>query len=259
VTGRVVIVGAGATGLACAGALAGDYQTVIVDRVPVAGGVLGWRSADTRRLAADASHATMLLGATATRWDGQRLTVIGPDRAHQLACDACVVATGARPMNRAELGIAGTRPAGVVAATVAAHLAETGLLVGRHPVIIGGGDWAARVAHGLRRAGAKRIVVVARQGAARPIDADELITGEPVVLIDGRVRVAAVETSQRRVACDAVVLAEGLVAMCNIDGALADEPPIVHAHPLRDPGSVAEACRAGRDAAAAVLAMMQRV
>ena len=48
----VAIVGAGATGLACAAAL--GRSAVVVDRIPVCGGILGFDHADTRRLEAAA-------------------------------------------------------------------------------------------------------------------------------------------------------------------------------------------------------------
>ena len=58
----VVIVGAGATGLACAAVL--GRSAVVVDRIPVCGGILGFDHADTRRLeaAARAAGATLAPG-----------------------------------------------------------------------------------------------------------------------------------------------------------------------------------------------------
>ena len=44
---RVAIVGAGITGLACAAALRGHARVVLVDRIPVAGGVHGWQTVET--------------------------------------------------------------------------------------------------------------------------------------------------------------------------------------------------------------------
>ena len=135
----VAIVGAGITGLACAHALRDVAEVTVVDRIPVPGGVHGWEAAETRELA-QACGARMRLGETAVRWDGRVLLAIGQD--------------GPQHLTAAALVIAGGRPAGVVAATVACHLAENGLLVGRRPLIVGGGDWAMRAAKELRAAGA---------------------------------------------------------------------------------------------------------
>ena len=125
----MVVVGAGATGLACAVSLPRDVRAVVVDRIPVCGGVLGWRHPETRRLeaAARAAGAERMLGVTATVWDGSELLTIGPEGPRRIRADALVIAAGCRPRHRAELGLAGSRPAGVVPATVACHLAETGI------------------------------------------------------------------------------------------------------------------------------------
>ena len=81
---------------------------------PGAGGVHGWEAGETRELA-QACGARLRLGETAVRWDGRVLLAIGQDGPQHLTAAALVIATGARPLGRAELGIAGGRPAGVVA------------------------------------------------------------------------------------------------------------------------------------------------
>ena len=73
----IAIVGAGASGLACAQALAGRARTVVVER----------RS----ELEAD-------VRATAIRWDGRALLAMGPCGPLEVAAAALVVATGARPL-----------------------------------------------------------------------------------------------------------------------------------------------------------------
>ena len=53
----------------------------------------------------------------------------------------------------------GDRPAGVVPATVAEHLLDTGVALWRTVVIVGDGPWAPRVAERARRLGARIIAV----------------------------------------------------------------------------------------------------
>jgi hypothetical protein len=52
--------------------------------------------------------------------------------------------------------------------------------------------------------------------------------------------------------CDALVLAQSLVAVRNVDGAIWGGERVVFAQPLDDPASVAAAEQAGREAAEAV-------
>jgi hypothetical protein len=235
----VAIVGAGATGLACAAAI--GRSALVVDRIPVCGGVLGFDHDATRRLeaAARAAGVRLQLGETAITWDGEMLVAMGQDGVRRIRAGALVIAAGARPLNRAELQIDGDRPHGVVSATVASHLAETGVLVGRRPAIVGDGDWARRADAELRHAGAEPIRITGRaltvRGGAR---VEELVCDDGVVT------------------CDAVVLAQGLVPLRNVDGAVRDGIRTVYAQPCDDPGSIAEAEAAGRRAAEAALAIM---
>lgn len=257
----VVIVGAGITGLSCAHELRGEAEVTLVDRVPVTGGVHGWDEPETRELTA-ACGARMLLGATAVRWDGGHLLVIGQDGAEQLPAAALVIATGTRPLGRAELGIAGPRPAGVVAATVAVHLAENGLLVGRRPLIVGGGDWAVRAAEELLDAGAESVTVACPDGVrASGLVGDGRMTvlpGARPAAVGGRPRVELVELAGgERVECDALVLAHGVVPLRNVDGAVWDGPRTVYAQPLADPASVEGARSAGSEAARAVRSLLE--
>ena len=57
-------------------------------------------------------------------------------------------------------------------------------------------------------------------------------------------------------ACDAVVLADGLVPLRNVDGAVLDGVRTVYAQPCDDFGSIAAAEEAGRRAARDALEMM---
>lgn len=257
----VVVVGAGITGLSCAEALDGDADVTVIDRVPVAGGVHGWEAPDAADLVRRCG-ARMVLGETAIRWEAGELIVVGQDGARRIAAAALVIATGTRPLGRAELGITGSRPAGIVAATVAVHLAENGLLVGRRPVVVGGGDWARRAAGRLLEAGAD-VVTVAPHGSAadelRRIPSVRVFDDATVTSVSGGDRVTAVGLgSGEEVACDALVLAHGTVPLRNVDGAVWDGERTVYAQPLADPASIAGAVAAGAEAAQAVRSLLAR-
>ncbi|HKV69403.1 MAG TPA: NAD(P)-binding protein, partial [Gaiellales bacterium] len=67
----VAIVGAGITGLACAAELAPGERVEVFDRIPVAGGVHGWRAPETVVLERDVlrAGAALRLGVTVIRWE----------------------------------------------------------------------------------------------------------------------------------------------------------------------------------------------
>lgn len=253
----VAIVGAGLTGLGCAASLPDGIRPVIVDRIPVAGGVHGWDNDQTRTAAAAAAArgAVFHLGETAIRWDGEELLVMGQDGARRIRARALVVAAGSRPLGRAELGLAGSRPAGILAATVACHLSETGLLAGRRPAVVGGGDWAARAVGELLHAGAERVSLVAPAGLLRsfPESPAVLIRSGVPVAVEGAARVSALRLQGGdRVECDALVLAHGLAPLRNVDGAVWEGARTIYAQPGDDPATVADAQAAGSAAAVAV-------
>lgn len=255
----MAVVGAGLTGLACAAELAVDGRIEVLDRIPVTGGVHGWDAPETRDLTARATRAGVVLhlGVTAIRWEDGVLVGVGPEGVARCRADALVVAGGCRPLTRPELGLAGSRPAGVVAAPVACHLAENGLPVGRRACVVGGGDWAHRAAHELLAAGSD-VIVVAPDGVLRAMpEAAEVRAGLVPVGIEGGARVTALLVDEDdRIACDAIVLAHGLAPLRNVDGAVWEAPGVVFAQALADPMTTAAAREAGARAAADVRALL---
>ena len=233
----VVIVGAGASGLACAEALAGSARTIVVDRL--------------------AAHGADL-HATAIRWDGRAVLTVGPAGAAAIPAAALVIATGTRPLSRAELGIAGSRPAGVLPAPAACELAADGRFAPARPVVIGGGRWAARAVAALLEAAAGMVTVVAPDGVLVPLGGQALIAvheGLTPLAIRGDPQVERLECDRAAFDCDAVVLAHGLAPIRNVDGAVAARPRAVYAQPDADPAGDAASHAAGRAAARAALAL----
>jgi len=229
----VAVVGAGRTGLACARALAGRARTVVVDRRPRPG-------ADLR--------------ATAIRWDGGTLVAVGPGVAVEIPAAALVIAAGTRPLGPAELGLTGTRPAGVLPAPAACELAADGRFRPSRPVVIGGGRWAARAAAALAEAGAA-VTVVAPDGILVPVEAVAVHERLTPVMIGGDHDVERLECDGATFACDAVVLAHGLVPVRNVDGAVDGGERVAYAQPTVDPPSEAISRAAGEEAARGALAL----
>lgn len=225
---RVVIVGAGIAGLTVAAELAGDRAVTIVDRLPAVGGECGFEHPVVRSLEAASRDggASFLLGTTALRWSSGRLLVAAPGSIRWLDADRLVFAGGCRPGTAAELRLAGSRLAGVVSATVAIHLLDAGVRLGRSPILLGETDFAAEVAGRLRRTGTS-VRVVAPEVAATPAYADEWWPGWRGSRARGsrRVRELEVARGDRRewLACDAVILADDIRPLRNVDGAVADQ------------------------------------
>ena len=225
----VVVVGAGAAGLGAATALAGRGAVELVDRIPVPGGAAGHEHADVRARAAQAERAgvAFALGATATRWEDGRLLVCAPGAIRWRAASTLVFAGGMRPATAAELGLAGDRPAGVLAAQVARHLLETGAPLWRRAIVVGDGDDAAAAAQLIRAGGGS---VTAVGGAAGgPPWADRAFPGWRAVAVTGRPRVASLRIERagetRELAGDAVILAARPRPVRNVEGAIADDAP----------------------------------
>lgn len=225
---QVAVVGAGIAGLAAAEELAERACVTVLDRLPVPGGVLPFDTPAVRRLEQRCQSAGVrwLLGTTALRWQHGRLLAAGPRGISWLEADHLVFAGGSRPATAAELPIAGPRLAGVLPAPVAIHLAEAKVTLGRHVIIVGTGDWARAARHAI--AGQRSdVTVVARQQAPPPsFPHDGLISGWAPVAVSGTGRVAAVTLErggqQHTMSCDAVILADSIRPLRNVDGAVYD-------------------------------------
>jgi NADPH-dependent 2,4-dienoyl-CoA reductase/sulfur reductase-like enzyme len=223
----VLVVGAGLAGLAAARTLRRRHRVVLIDRLPVAGGVMAHQDGPAHRLQAEcrAAGVTFRLGATALRWsDERRLLVADPAGFEWLGGERLILAGGLRPATPAELGIVGDRVSGVFPATVAFHLLEAGVTLGRRTVVAGAGHWAARICGLLQRRGSR---VTLLPDAEQPLaPAAETWPGWRVVATHGMARLQAVTVahgeSTARLLCDALVLAAQMHPMRNVDGAVLD-------------------------------------
>ena len=227
----MAVVGAGVAGLAAAAELAGRGPVIVLDRLPVPGGVLPYDAPEVRRLAdrCAAAGVRWLLGTTALRWQDGRLLAAGPDGISWVSAAHLVFAGGDRPATAAELPLTGPRLAGVLPAPVAIHLAEAKVVLGRHVVIVGTGDWAGAARHAIARQRAE-VTVIAREAAPGPaFPHDRLIRGWVPVAVSGSGRVSTLtlekSTQQYAITCDAVILAEAVRPLRNVDGAIVDPAP----------------------------------
>jgi hypothetical protein len=221
---KVIVVGAGPSGMAAALHFSGHSTVTVVDRIPVAGGESGWQSRDVQRMVDDCRlrGVELRLGVTAMRWQPGQLLIGEPGRVSTMYADRLVYAGGLRPGTALDLGITGERPAGVLPATVAEHLLTTGVPLWRRPVLVGRGRWATRLLPHLRHHGADVTLVA--------LDADEPIADVPTVeacgeiVVGGRDRVTGITVPTREgvieIGCDAVILAGRPQPNRNVDGAV---------------------------------------
>ena len=163
------------------------------------------------------------LGTTALRWEGKRLLLAGPEGIRWTPADHLVYAGGVRPATAAEVGLAGSRLAGVLSATVAVHLAEAEVIIGRRVVIVGGGNWGQRATEELSHGGSE-ITHVVPAGETIRCASKRLYDGWTALEARGAGRVSELiigrHQARRRLLCDAVILAGGLKALRNVDGAV---------------------------------------
>ena len=259
---KVVVVGAGVAGLTCARMLGDRAQVTLVDRLPACGGVLSFDHPQVRELVHDASAAGVefALGATATRWTGERLLIAAPHAIRWQEADHLVYAGGSRPSTATELGMVGvTRLAGILPAPVAVHLLEAGVRIGTQVALIGSGDWTERVGRELARH-AIDVTYVSLPGEAEPdeasIAARRYAGWVPVSTWgNGRVSRLMLERSGavRRLVCDAVVLAAGLRPLRNVDGAVEDNDSTTFVQHIAQHATIEEVAMHAREISQRVL------
>lgn len=239
---------------------------LLFERLPVIGGE-HWEDAHVSQLVREVSlgGVRMLPATQVLRWDGHSLLAVGQESG-STHVDVLVVATGHRPLTRAELGIGGSRCGRILPGTVALHLLHHHVPIGRRPIVVGGSDLALAAVSGLLEGGAERVSVLAPDGLSLPLASSthvEVNERARPVRVDGGSGVSSVwaETPSGEhveVSGDALVLAYGRVPYRNIDGAVVDEPGVVFAQPATDPRDDAVTEDAGTEAAARALAQAER-
>jgi D-hydroxyproline dehydrogenase subunit alpha len=259
---RVVVVGGGISGLAAACELADAAEVTVVERLPAVGGTRHFDHPDVERLMESCRRRGVRfeLGATGLRWESGRLLVASPGSVRWLPADHLLFAGGCRPATAGEARILGGRLAGVVTAPVAVHLMEAGVKLGTEPVIVGVSSWADKVASHLQAAKTP-ICSVSATDVPRPVWAAEYWPAwrAESVLGAGRVReLRIVRTGDsQRILCDAVVLADGVRPVRNVDGAVYGGEHVTYAQ-LPETHVTAEAVEHARDAARSVISSLGR-
>jgi NADPH-dependent 2,4-dienoyl-CoA reductase/sulfur reductase-like enzyme len=237
-TDRIVVVGGGIAGLAAAAALAGGADVRVVERLPAPGGTWEFDHPMVKRLVGECIRRGVVLecGDTALRWRDRRLLVIGPGHRAWLEADHLVFAGGTRPATPAELPVLGSRPAGLFVATVAHHLLEGRVHLGRRIAMCGSGYWVDLVLRDLPSG--TDVTLVSDGTAPRPpagVSVTLLSGHRPLeVLGHDRVEGLVVESVGRAhperttLPCDAVVLGGDLRPLRNVDGAVVDAPDVTY-------------------------------
>jgi len=251
-----VIIGGGASGLSAARQISEKgFSTAIVERENCLGGILNQcihAGFGLRRFKSDLTgpeyaekDIDLLYGRDVDVFTGTTVFDIKSEGGKRilyassvkgvmkLEARAIVLAMGCRERNRGNLGIGGSRPAGIMTAGLAQRLLNIdGYLPGRKAVIIGSGDIGLIMARRLSWSGAKVMAVVEilpyPSGLARNIAqcVDDfgipLLLGYTVSSINGNERVESVDISPFRggipdlsrsfkIECDTVLISAGLV------------------------------------------------
>lgn len=258
-TGReydAVVIGGGAAGLAAARQISDKgFSTAIVERETCLGGILnqcihsGFGLQRYKRDLTGPEYAEKDIDLVSVRnvdaYTGTTVFDIKAENERRILytssargvmkfeSKAVVLAMGCRERNRGNLGIGGTRPAGIMTAGLAQRLLNIeGYLPGKKAVIIGSGDIGLIMARRLTWSGAKVMAVVEilpyPSGLARNIAqcVDDfgipLLLGYTVSSINGNERVESVDISpfkdgapdlsrSFRMECDTVLISAGLV------------------------------------------------
>jgi D-hydroxyproline dehydrogenase subunit alpha len=231
---HIAIAGSGLAGLQCAVGLVRTADVTVYERLPVAGGE-HWEDPGHHGLVAQArlGGVRFAAGTQIVRWEGDRLLAVGEDGGIA-AADALVVATGHRPPTRTELRIDGNRCAGVLPATLALHLLQQRVRLGRHIVVAGDAHWAAECIATIRagRSGFASITWIG--GPSQSAYRDVIVMPEARVgATCGTPRITGVivesPTTAEHLICDSLILAGPALPYRNIDGAVLDDEPAIYA------------------------------
>lgn len=257
----VLVVGAGAAGLAAATSAAQQGASVlVVEREAAPGGILSQcihngfglhrygeeltgpeyaaREIASLHKEDDAIQVLTDTAVLALKREGKfiQATLVSAERGMQvLTFGAVVLACGCRERSRGEIGIPGTRPAGVYTAGCAQKLCNIdGIRPGSRVVILGSGDIGLIMARRMTWEGAKVLCVCElasepgglRRNIVQCLDDNNipLLLSTTVTAIKGSPRLEAVELSDvdpvtkqpihgtsRLVECDALLLSVGLI------------------------------------------------
>lgn len=253
----VVVAGSGRCGLHVARMLAdAGLEVTVVERLPQVGGQEPERDARTLERAARRAGVTFMLGTLVVSYDDGVVQTLGIDGAQMLRVRALVLATGTRPQTRAELGIGGDRGAGVTPGSAAVHFLDSGLLLGRNPIVVGNGELAHHLCDALLHKGAHRVLSVADGPRIGDWPGVTAMDNARVVRINGfpRVGSAVVATGDgaQEIVTDAVILASGRIPMRNVEGALFPGDSIYDCFGERDPKTDEEAIQTAAATARAV-------
>ncbi|MEI6230388.1 MAG: NAD-binding protein [Actinomycetes bacterium] len=235
--GRVVVVGAGPSGLACALELVAHGPVTLVERTPVVGGEVGWRDPFMRQLGEKAASrgVDFALGSIALRWEVSRLLVASPGRIDWIPASTLFFAGGLRPGTAKDVGIHGDRPAGIIPATVALHLLEADVPLWTNVVVLGSGKWADHVVDAVGKLGGRVTAVSVDSSGTKT--ADKSITNAHSFRAVGRSRIEyldfVADGLPERLACDALILAGDPRPNRNVEGALIEPASgVVFVQPL---------------------------
>ncbi len=180
----VVVIGGGPSGLAAASSIAEKgYKVVILERDDELGGLLqqcihdgfgtilfdeslsGPEFADRfieKVMRSDVPiELETYVKSVDKKDDHFELLTVTPEGVHKIKSRSIVYAIGCREKNRFEIKIGGTRPAGVYTAGTVQRLVNLyGVLPGKNPVIVGGGDVGLIVARHLYLEGVDSLFMV---------------------------------------------------------------------------------------------------